>query len=261
MPQRQFLVTFIFALSVAVASITSAEEIVATESKPADPSGSWKWEYTFNDNTAEFHLRLDWDGDKLTGKYTAFDNTTDIAETKLEADKLSFIANREFNGNQFVVHFDGKVESDDIVGTVGVDFGDGPREFDWHAKRVVEVDDVLGTWKLHLDTPNGVIEPEITVTKDGDKLHGEYSSPFGERGAKNVTLKDNELSWQIESDDNDDFEFKIVYRGKPRGNSIAGNNEFDFGGNTGTMEFTGKRTPPPEKKVSAAVPAAEAVEP
>jgi hypothetical protein len=237
---------------------SAAEENGATDTQPVDPSGSWNWEYTFNDNTAEFHLKLNWNGRALTGKYTAFDNTTEIEQTKLEQAALSFIAKREFNGNEFIVRFNGKVEPDDIVGTVGVDFGEGPREFDWHAKRVVEVDDVLGTWELRLETPNGVIEPRITITKDGDKLHGAYVSPFGEREAKELALKDNALSWQIESDDNDEFDFNIVYRGKPRGNAIAGTNEFDFGGNTGTMEFTGKRTPPEEKRVSATAPSAEA---
>jgi hypothetical protein len=227
---------------------------------PADPSGSWKWEYTFNDNTAEFFLTLAWDGEHLTGKYTAFDNTTDIDEAKLDKNDLSFVAHREFNGNKFDVHFNGKVEPEEINGTVSLDFGDGPQEFDWNAKRTVNVEDVLGTWELRLETPNGVIEPRITITKDGDKLHGAYVSPFGEREAKNLELKDNELTWEI-SGENEDFRFKVIYHGKPRGNSIAGTNEFDFNGNTGTMEFTGKRTPPEEKLAAEPQSAAEAAAP
>ena len=227
---------------------------------PVDPSGSWKWDYTFNDNPAEFFLQLNWNGKELTGKYTAFDNTTDIAEGKLKNDELSFIANREFNGNKFTVHFNGKADPENIVGTVGVDFGEGPREFDWHAKRVVNLDDVLGTWKLRLETPQGVIEPQITITQRGDTLHGDYVSPFGEREAKDVTFKDGELSWRIESDEDDEFDFMITYRGKPAGNKITGNNEFDFGGNTGTMEFTGQRTPQMEKADAPAAVAAPAGE-
>ena len=223
---------------------------------PADPTGSWTWDYTFNDNTAEFFLKLNWDGKTLTGKYTAFDNTTEIEETKLDKDQLAFIARREFNDNEFVVRFEGEVEPDDIVGTVAVDFGNGPREFDWHAERIVEIDDVLGTWKLKLDTPNGVVEPQLTITKDGEKLHGAYVSPFGERDAHDVQLKDNELSWRIMADDDDDIDFEIVYRGKPRGNTISGKNEYDFGGDTGEMEFTGRRLPDDKKPAAAAEPAA-----
>ena len=229
------------------------------QAPPADPTGSWKWEYTINDNTPEFFLTLNWDGKQLTGKYTAFDNTTDIVDAKLENNELSFASKREFNGNEFTVHFNGKVEPNDIVGKVGVDFGEGPREFDWHAKRFVDVKNILGTWKLHLETPQGVIEPQITITQKGDTLHGDYVSPFGEREAKDVTFKDGELSWRIESDEDDQFDFKITYRGKPADNKITGNNEFDFGGNTGTMEFSGERTPPEEKEAAAAEPVAAAL--
>ena len=244
-----------------IACVAAAQETAdATKAATVDPSGAWRWEYSFNDDApAEFSLKLNWDGKELTGKYTAFDNTTDIEEAKFEDGNLSFISNREFNGNEFTVHFDGKAEQNDIVGTVAVDFGEGPREFDWHAKRVVDVDSVLGTWKLKLETPNGVVEPQITITRDGDKLHGDYVSPFGEREAKDVTFKDGELSWRLESDEDDEFEFEIVYRGKPQGDKITGSNEYDFGGNTGTMEFTGERTQPSEKSADAG-PAKEAKE-
>jgi hypothetical protein len=247
-----------FLVSCAAITLSAwADEEAGAPASPVDPTGTWAWDVTFNDNPSEFSLELNWNGKELTGDYTAFDNTTKIEETKLEGDELSFLSRREFNGNKFIVRFQGKVEPDEIVGTVTVDFREGPQEFDWNAKRVVTTDDVLGTWKLHLETPNGVIEPQITITKEGDKLHGAYVSPFGERDAKNVSLKEGELSWEISSDDNDDFDFTVVYRGKPRGNSISGTNEFDFGGNTGTMEFRGQRTPPKAEAAAEEEPAAE----
>ena len=269
MCQRRLVPGTIAVLLVALVSVAQAQESIGTKAaapaeaakvEAVDPTGSWKWEYNLNDNTAEFALKLNWDGKKLTGKYTAFDNTTDIEETKFEDNQLSFIANREFNGNEFTVHFDGEAKSEEIVGTVAVDFGEGPQEFDWHATRFVDVEDVLGTWKLHLETPQGVIEPQITITKDGDKLRCDYVSPFGEREAKDVALKDGELSWRIESDEDDDFDFEITYHGNPRGDKITGSNEFDFGGNTGTMEFTGQRTPQMEKADAPAAVAAPAGE-
>ncbi len=153
MCQRHLLPWAVLVFQVALVGFAQADEASdAAKADPVDPTGSWKWDYTFNDNTAEFSLKLDWDGKQLTGKYTAFNNTSDIEDTKLENNELSFIAKREFNGNEFTVHFHGKTEPDDIVGKVGVDFGDGPREFDWHAKRIVEFDDVLGTWNLLLET-------------------------------------------------------------------------------------------------------------
>ena len=240
----------------------------ATEKKeaaPVDPTGTWKWEVELNGNTAEFTLKLNWDGKKLTGKYTAFENTTDIEDTKLEKDQLSFVDKREFNGNEFVAEFNGTVKPDDIEGTVSVDFGgDEPREFDWNPKRAVEIDDVVGTWDLRVETANGVVEPKLTITKDGDKLKGKsISQVFGELEAKNLQLKDNELSWEI-SGSNGGFDISVKYKGKPRGNTIEGTNEFSVGGgDSGTMKFTGKRTPPEEKEkptaeAKPATPAAEA---
>jgi hypothetical protein len=235
------------------------QESDSPETKSIDPTGTWKWERTFNDNAAEFSLKLNWDGKKLSGKYSAFDQTSDIEDTKLENDKLSFLAKREFNGNAFEVKFDGTAEPDDIKGTIRVDFGNGPQDFDWHAKRAVETEDLLGTWSLKVETPNGLVEPRLTITEMDDKLHGAYVSPFGEREAKNVTLVNNELSWEI-SGERDGNQFKVVYTGKPRGNRIEGNTEFDFGGNTGTVGFTGERTPP-EEKAGARTEEAQEAEP
>jgi len=163
---------------------------------------------------------------------------------------LTFVAHREFNENKFDVHFNGKIEGDDINGKISLDFGQGPQEFDWHAKRTPDVENVLGLWELHLDTPNGAIEPHITITKDEKGLHGAYSSPFGDREAKSIEFKDGQLSWEI-SGERDGNQFKVVYRGKPEGEKIKGSADFDFGGNTGSMDFTGKHTPPEAMKAAA----------
>jgi len=239
-------------LSLVVIPFVSAEDVDAKNAETIDPSGSYRWEYSFNDNPAEFSLKLDWDGKELSGTYSAFNNTTDIEEGKFEpGNKISFIANREFNSNKFTVHFAGEVQAEEIVGTVAVDFGQGPQEFDWTAKRIIAAEDVLGEWKLRVETQQGVIEPQLTITVKGEGLHGDYVSPFGKREAKDLTLKDGELAWRIESDDEDDFEFEVKYQGKPRGNKIAGDAAFNFNGNTGKMEFTGERTPPKETSADA----------
>jgi hypothetical protein len=258
------LVAAMASLEFAYGQTDTAAATDKKEAAPVDPTGTWKWEYEFNGNVVEFKLKLNWDGKKLTGKYTAFDNTTDIEEAKLEKDQLSFVDNREFNGNEFVAEFEGKVKPDDIEGTVTVDLGDEPREFDWTPKRAVEIDDVVGTWDLRVETANGVVEPKLTITKDGDKLSGKsISQVFGELEAENLQLKDNELSWEI-SGSNGGFDINVKYKGKPRGNTIEGTNTFSVGeGDSGTMKFTGKRTPPEEKEKSAAAakpatPAAEA---
>lgn len=228
-------------------AIKEAPKVVQSDAA-ADPSGNWKWQYEFGENKMDAQLKLDWDGKKLTGKYTAREATSEIRDAKLEKDALSFSTVRTINGNDFEIKFRGQLKADEIVGKVTIDFGES-RDFAWNAKRVVEADDVLGEWALRVDTPNGIVEPKLTITKD-DKgnLAGKYVSVFGAREPQNLTLKDSQLSWEISSNDDDQFDFKIVYKGNPRGNKIDGASEFRFGDNTGTMKFTGKRTPPEAQK-------------
>jgi hypothetical protein len=223
---------------------------------PADPTGSWKWDFTApDDNKLEFVLKLKWDGKKLDGKYTAFDNTTKVEQGKIEKDALSFVVRPEFNGFQTEVKFNGKVAKDEITGTIGVDFGDQPQEFPWTAKRFVDVDDVTGIWNLSIESPEfGEIQSKLTVTKDDKGLKARYANDFFDLEAKSVQIKDNDLLFEISSE-NEEFSFKSNYRGTPRGNAIEGKSAFDFGGNRGEMKFTGKRQPPKDEKADAARPA------
>jgi hypothetical protein len=261
----RFSLALLLLLAVKIAAIETAVAQTETaaekkEAAPVDPTGTWKWEYSFNDNAVEGKLKLKWDDKKLVGKYTAFDNTTDIGDVKLEKDQLSFTTKREFNGNEFVVKFNGQVKPDDIEGAVSIDFGGNEQEFDWNPKRAVEMDDVVGTWDLRVETANGVVEPKLTITKDGDKLRGKsMSQVFGELEAKNLELKDNVLSWEV-TGSSGGFDIRVKYKGKPRGNRIEGTNEFSAGDQSGTMKFMGKRTPPEdkEKPEGAATAAAEA---
>jgi hypothetical protein len=165
----------------------------------------------------------------------------------MEKDQLTFTTKRKFNGNELVVTFAGQLKPDEIGGTVAIDFGRGKQEFAWNPKRVVEIEDVLGTWQLRVETANGIVEPRLTIVKDGARLKGKsVTQVFGELEARNLTLKDNELSWEI-TGSSGGVEISVKYKGKPRGNTIDGENEFTAAGNGGTMKFTGKRTPPVEK--------------
>jgi hypothetical protein len=221
--------------------------------QPADPSGSWKWEFETPDDTMELVLKLKWDGKKLDGNYTAFGSTTKVEEGKLDKDTLSFVVRPEFNGNQFEVKFNGTVAKDEIKGAIHLQFGDEPQEFPWTAKRFVDPDDVVGVWDLKIEAPDfGEIVSTLTVTKDDKGLRARYANDFFDLEAKNVQIKENELLFEISSE-NEEFSFKSNYRGTPRGNAIEGKSAFDFGGNTGEMKFTGKRQP--SKEATPAEPA------
>lgn len=241
------------------AKAQEAPPAVAEEAKTepaADPTGTWTWTREFNGNSMEMVLKLNWDGKELSGEYTSFRQPSKIKDAKFDDKGFSFVVEREFNGNSFAVDFEGKASKDAIDGTVSMDWGGDTREFEWHAKRKVEESDVLGKWQLRLDTPNGLLEPTLTVTKSKAGLEGKYESPFGVREVKELKLKDNKLEWIVEGE-TDQFTIHAEYSGHPRGNTIEGTNNYDINGNTGEMEFTGKRTPPKpaEEKTPEATPA------
>lgn len=171
-----------FVVVLVAAGLVSAQN----EDKPAevDPSGTWKWEREFNENKIDDTLRLKSGGNKLSGTYkTVFENgppglsdPVKIDDGKIDGDKISFTVTRSFNDNEFTVAYSGKLAGDKITGNAEVDFGNGLREFDWNAKRVVAASDVVGKWNVKFEGPNRVIESSFTFAKDGEKLKGTYST-------------------------------------------------------------------------------------
>ena len=247
---RFWLPVFVFSLATTwlMPTVQGAEE----EAQQVVPSGTWKWERTFNDNTMTFVLRLKMDGDKVTGTYQGSRDEGKITDAKMDGDVLSFQYKRETGDFQFTVKYQGKVSEDTIKGTIEFSSDRGTREFDWEAKRSTELEDVLGNWKFKIEIDEGnVLEPSIRFTKEGDKLKGEYVGPRdAQREATNIKVVDNKLTFEISGENNGNA-FKVVYTGKPRGDSIKGTIDYDFNGNTGTVDFEGKRLQEKEKNGEA----------
>lgn len=241
-------VSVLIAIGLTTTAAFSQEEAAEQKKPPVDPTGTWKWNRTFGENELEFILKLKWDGKQLAGNYTSFNSTSEIEQAQLEEDKLSFRVERDFNGNNVVVEFDGTIEKDDIRGTIAAEFNGEAREFEWHAQRSVAPSDVAGIWLIRTEGRDGQVrerEYKFTVN-DQNKLRSSYVGRAGElREIEDVQLKDNELSFETSREGNNG-EFKIAFKGKPRGNTMEGTIEFTFGGQTRTMEFTGKKLP--EKK-------------
>ena len=107
----------------------------------------------------------------------------------------------------------------------------------------MELADVVGTWQFRFETPNGnVIEPTLKLSNDGKNLKGTFVGRRGEREIKDISLKDNQLSFQIvfERDGNT---VTVAYKGTPRGDSMKGTIESNFGGEPRKTEVDAKRLP------------------
>jgi hypothetical protein len=102
----------------------------------ADATGTWTWKVERNGNVFESTLKLKQDGSTLTGTYIGRGgNETPIEDGKVVNDTVSFKVTREFNGNKFVLSYEGKVSADTIKGTTKFERDGETQSRDWEAKR------------------------------------------------------------------------------------------------------------------------------
>ena len=101
-----------------------------------DPTGTWKWSYTVNEQTREVTLKLKLEGDKLTGAVLGRDNQeTAIENASYKDGEVAFTVTREFNGQKFTSKYKGKVSGDTIKGKIEFERDGQTRSFDWEPKR------------------------------------------------------------------------------------------------------------------------------
>jgi len=109
---------------------------LGTTASAADATGTWKWTVERGGNTIEQTLKLKQDGDKLTGTMIGRMNTeTPIEDGKVADDTVSFKVTREFNGNKFVLMYQGKVSGDTIKGEAKFERDGNTESRPWEAKR------------------------------------------------------------------------------------------------------------------------------
>ena len=116
-------------------ALLSAKSSMAEDAK-IDPTGTWKWEVTIQDQKREQTLKLKLEGDKLTGVMLGRDNAeTPIEEAKLVKDEISFKYVRERNGQKFASVYKGKIDGDKIKGKIEMERDGQKSERDWLASR------------------------------------------------------------------------------------------------------------------------------
>lgn len=213
--------------------------------KPAtvDPSGTWRWEYELGGQTMKDSLRLNLSKDTtVVGVYQGrSEKAIEIKDGKIEGDKLSFHFSVDYQGTDIKLEFKGKINKDDIEGTVAATTSEGTRDFPWTPKRSVTMDDVVGKWQLRIDANGNILVPVITIAKDGDKFTGKYVSGEDIKlEANNMKIENNELRFSI-SGEVRGTKIKADYRGRPYGDKIKGIIDYELGDNSGEIDFTGNR--------------------
>jgi hypothetical protein len=108
----------------------------ARAEEKANPTGTWKWTVTRNDQKREVTLKLKLDGDKLTGAIVRRDNTeTPIEDAKFKDGEVSFKVTRERQGQKFTTKYKGKLSGDTIKGKSESERDGQTQSRDWEAKR------------------------------------------------------------------------------------------------------------------------------
>jgi hypothetical protein len=74
------------------------------------------WTATFDTQIGEQHYTytLKADGEKLTGTAKNDRGTVDIQQGTIKGDDVSFVENIEFDGNQLVITYTGKISGDEL---------------------------------------------------------------------------------------------------------------------------------------------------
>ena len=127
MKRREFL-----ALGVAFVGLAG---LAHAADKP-DPTGTWKWSSTFNDQTRVVTLKFKLDGDTLTGAMLGRDNQeTKIDDATFKDGEVAFSVTRERNGQKNTTKYKGKLDGDAIKGTIEMTRDGNTTNRDWNAKR------------------------------------------------------------------------------------------------------------------------------
>jgi len=102
-----------------------------------NPTGTWKWSTTFNNQSRDSTLKLKLEGDKLTGVYVGGQSNTEtpIEDASLKEDIVSFKVTRERNGQKFTTKYSGKLAGDTITGKSERERDGQTQSTEWVAKR------------------------------------------------------------------------------------------------------------------------------
>jgi hypothetical protein len=120
---------------VAAAVMVALVGLVGVAKGAEDPTGTWKWTQTFNNNAREQTLKLKLEGDKLTGAVVRNEEETPIADATFKNNEVAFSVTREFNGQKRTTKYKGTLSGDTIKGKSIRERDGQTTETDWEAKR------------------------------------------------------------------------------------------------------------------------------
>ena len=123
------------AIGLAVVAVMASASAARAED---NPTGTWKWEQKFNNQSREVTLKLKLDSGKLTGTISGRTADTEISDGTFKDGEIAFSVTRERNGNKFTTKYSGKLSGDSIKGKAESERNGQTTSRDWEATRAKE---------------------------------------------------------------------------------------------------------------------------
>lgn len=120
------------------AAVAALSVTVVAAAWAADASGKWTWKQRRGQNEVTQNAEFKQDGEKLTGFVLGGPNgdvKTEIKEGTVKGSDVSFVVEREFNGNKFKITYKGKLDGDTIKGNRIMTRDGQERMVEWTAMR------------------------------------------------------------------------------------------------------------------------------
>lgn len=222
-----------------VLTFAGAASLARADDKP-NPTGTWKWSVTFNDQTREMTLKLKLEGDKLTGAMVREGQETPIQDAKYKDGDMSFTIVRERDGQKMTFKYAGKVSGDTIKGKTEFEREGQTRSRDWEAKRAAAAGPA-GTWKWSVTFNNQTREATLKLKLEKDQLTGAMVRQNGQETAiQDGKYTDGNVSFTVVRE-RDGRKMTSKYTGKVSEDTIKGKIEFERDGQTQSREWEAKR--------------------
>ncbi|MCG8583795.1 MAG: redoxin domain-containing protein [Pirellulales bacterium] len=109
--------------------------VAKVATKTVDPSGIWRWEHKEGLVTVKNVLTVKLDGEDVTGTYRGKGPTYKILKGQMKGDSLSFEFPVEASGRKVNIEFVGKIEGNELDGTVSFVVSEGSFDVPWKATR------------------------------------------------------------------------------------------------------------------------------
>jgi hypothetical protein len=212
---------------------------ITTFAGDTNAAGTWKW--SLAGQTGETTLKLKQDGEKLTGSYTNQFGKAEITDGSFKDSDIAFKVKREFNGQDFVIKYSGKLSGDKITGKCEFDINGETRALKWEAKRDAAKAAASGNWNTALILSDGNrIEATLKLKQDGDKLTGAIVRNENETQIQDGKIADDEITFKVIRD-RDGRKVTAKYKGKITGDTVKGKVESDWSGDWQTLDWEGTR--------------------